>query len=118
MISYQVSELVGQSNISPTGGKKLAIALEDTLLEEREIMLDFSGTKYHTSLFFNGLFTELSQKKFDLQKFDILVTLHNLDEQAVNILNRSLKNGIDIQNDPNYRKNLDDAFIEGMSNGE
>lgn len=113
---YKVNEIVGSLNISPTNGAKLALAIYDSLKSSNEITIDFDSTKFHTSLFFNGLFTKLSELNFQLEKFDTLVNVKNLDGQAIAVMRRSINNGIDIQKDPDYRKKLDDAFIEGMTN--
>lgn len=108
---YKIIEILQVEKVSTfTQGITVAKVIENDLLNNREIVLDFSETKYHTSLFFNGIFDELLRKEYDLHNFKSQATLTGVAGGTIANMNRSLNNGIATQDNPEYKRTLDENF--------
>lgn len=108
---YKIIEILNVPKVATfTQGIKVAQVIEDDLLDNINIEMDFTDTKYHTSLFFNGIFDELMRKGFDLKKFKDYTKLTGFAGGTIANMNKSLNNGIATQDNPEYKKSLDEHF--------
>lgn len=97
-------EIVGEHAISMQSGQLLYANLQESILKEGKVQIDFEGVKFFASPFFNASIGYLL-KDMDVTQLKERVQISNLSDVGRSLLNLVIANAI------NFYKNKNDSHV-------
>lgn len=111
------NEVGGSAAVSDTDGQKVFEKINKALKAGNSVVLDFLNIDMVISAFLNTAVGQLYKENYDVEYLRNNVKATNMNNDDKEILATVLKRAKEYYQNPEYRKNLEEALKEELNNG-